>query len=225
MNGGRPVLRSSLGTKGLRDPFIIRDPAGTKFYLIATDLKMYGGAGGNWDTASRNGSLALSIWESTNLKDWSAQRLVKVSPSTAGMVTPVPFLAFRHCSFCSNSLGLLKQRGLLPWVCISFTAPLSQYSHHQGNSLFIGPPSYTRRATPAIRQRLTQEFSMQLRATSRRSLRLLYGLTQVCPSLQCRKLPIHSDVKAGTSLTHHLHMILSLNTTIASPRLLGMYGL
>ncbi|KAJ7349670.1 glycosyl hydrolase [Mycena albidolilacea] len=84
VNGGNPVLISTLGTKGLRDPFIIRDPSGSKFYVIATDLRMFGGAQ-TWDQAGRHGSLSLAIWESTDLKTWSAQRLVKVSAATAGM--------------------------------------------------------------------------------------------------------------------------------------------
>lgn len=79
MKGGKPVLTSTLGTKGVRDPFIIRDPSGSKFYLIATDLKMYN-SGMSWDQASRVGSRSLSIWESPDLKSWSAQRLVQVSP-------------------------------------------------------------------------------------------------------------------------------------------------
>lgn len=65
----------------MRDPFIIRDPSGSKFYVVATDLKIFGGAV-TWDQASRIGSLSLAIWESTDLKTWSAQRLVKVSPAT-----------------------------------------------------------------------------------------------------------------------------------------------
>ena len=43
-------LTSTLGEKGLRDPFIIRSPEGDKFYLIATDLKIYGN--GDWDASS-----------------------------------------------------------------------------------------------------------------------------------------------------------------------------
>lgn len=85
MKGGNPVLTSTLGTKGLRDPHIIRDPSGSKFYLIATDLKMYGGASGSWDQVQRTGSKSISVWESTDLKTWSAQRLAVVSPTTAGM--------------------------------------------------------------------------------------------------------------------------------------------
>lgn len=99
VNGARPVLTSNLGTKGLRDPFIIRNPSGNKFYVIATDLKIYGGAT-SWAQASRTGrfvlfataataqliqiyhSLSLAVWESSDLKTWSAQRLVKVSPAT-----------------------------------------------------------------------------------------------------------------------------------------------
>jgi hypothetical protein len=82
MNGGRPVLTSTLGTRGLRDPFIIRSPEGDKFYQIATDLRIYGN--GNWDAAQRTGSRSIMVWESTDLVHWTDQRLVQVSPETAG---------------------------------------------------------------------------------------------------------------------------------------------
>jgi len=82
VNGGKPVLTSSLGEKGVRDPFIIRSPEGDKFYLIATDLKIYGGNG--WDASQRTGSKSLMVWESTDLVTWSDQRMVQVSPDTAG---------------------------------------------------------------------------------------------------------------------------------------------
>ncbi|KAJ4352742.1 hypothetical protein N0V95_003960 [Ascochyta clinopodiicola] len=82
LNGGQPIITSTLGTKGLRDPFLIRAHEGDKFFLIATDLSI--GSGTSWDKAVRQGSLYLEIWESSDLKTWSAQRHVKVSPSTAG---------------------------------------------------------------------------------------------------------------------------------------------
>ncbi len=82
INDGQPVLTSTLGTGGLRDPFIIRSPEGDKFYQIATDLKIYGN--GDWDASQRTGSKSIMVWESTDLVHWTDQRLVKVSPDTAG---------------------------------------------------------------------------------------------------------------------------------------------
>jgi Concanavalin A-like lectin/glucanases superfamily/Glycosyl hydrolases family 43 len=82
LNGGKPVLKSGLGTKGLRDPFIIRSPEGDKFYMIATDLSI--GSGTSWDSSQRQGSQYIEVWESTDLVNWSGQRHVKVSPDTAG---------------------------------------------------------------------------------------------------------------------------------------------
>ncbi|MDQ0231198.1 immunoglobulin-like domain-containing protein [Metabacillus malikii] len=82
LNKGEPALTSDLGEKGLRDPFIIRSPEGDKFYLIATDLKIYGN--GNWDRAQRQGSRSIMVWESTDLINWSEQRMVEVSPEEAG---------------------------------------------------------------------------------------------------------------------------------------------
>lgn len=82
LNDGKPVLTSTLGEKGLRDPFIIRSPEGDKFYQIATDLRIYGN--GDWDAAQRSGSESIMVWESTDLVHWTNQRLVKVSPDSAG---------------------------------------------------------------------------------------------------------------------------------------------
>ncbi|KAK7402583.1 hypothetical protein QQX98_011654 [Neonectria punicea] len=82
LNGGQPVLASTQGTKGLRDPFIIRSPEGDTFYLLATDLSI--GSGTSWGDSVRTGSRYLEVWESHDLVTWSAQRHVLVSPSTAG---------------------------------------------------------------------------------------------------------------------------------------------
>ncbi|MEV0227360.1 family 43 glycosylhydrolase [Streptomyces sp. NPDC050704] len=82
LNDGKPVLTSTLGEKGLRDPFIIRSPEGDKFYQIATDLRIYGN--GDWDASQRTGSKSIMVWESTDLVNWTDQRLVKVSPDAAG---------------------------------------------------------------------------------------------------------------------------------------------
>jgi large repetitive protein len=82
LNEGKPVLTSTLGEKGLRDPFIIRSPEGDKFYQIATDLRIYGN--GDWDASQRTGSKSIMVWESTDLVHWTDQRLVKVSPDSAG---------------------------------------------------------------------------------------------------------------------------------------------
>jgi hypothetical protein len=82
LNGAEPVLTSTLGERGLRDPFIIRSPEGDKFYQIATDLRIFGN--GDWDAAQRRGSKSIMVWESTDLVTWTDQRLVRVSPDTAG---------------------------------------------------------------------------------------------------------------------------------------------
>jgi beta-xylosidase len=82
LNNKQPILTSIEGTKGLRDPFVIRSAEGDTFYLLATDLSI--GSGTSWGDAVRKGSLYLEIWESNDLKTWSKQRHVQVSPPTAG---------------------------------------------------------------------------------------------------------------------------------------------
>ncbi len=82
INQEQPVLTSVFGEMGARDPFIIRSPEGDKFYLIATDLKIYG----NWDwgRAQTWGSQSILVWESIDLINWTDARLVEVSPDLAG---------------------------------------------------------------------------------------------------------------------------------------------
>jgi len=77
----QPLLTSTMGTTGLRDPFIIRSPEGDTFYMIATDLST---PATSWSTAVKTGSRYIEVWESHDLVTWSAQRHVLVSPETAG---------------------------------------------------------------------------------------------------------------------------------------------
>ena len=82
LNEGKPVLTSSLGEKGVRDPFIMRSADGNKFFVIATDLKIYGN--NDWTAAQTIGSQSVMIWESSDLVNWSEQRMCQVAPRGAG---------------------------------------------------------------------------------------------------------------------------------------------
>jgi hypothetical protein len=87
VNGGRPVLESTQGMHAVRDPSIVRSPEGDRFYLVATDLNVDGTAYGwqGWDWAQSGASRYIEVWESTDLRSWSAQRHVLVAPEEAGM--------------------------------------------------------------------------------------------------------------------------------------------
>src|SRR5690625_3410455 len=82
LNNGQSVLQSTMGEKGLRDPFVMRSPEGDKFYMIATDLKM--GESTNFDQAQITGSHSIMVWESDDLVNWSEQRMVEVAPKNGG---------------------------------------------------------------------------------------------------------------------------------------------
>lgn len=83
LNDGEPIITSTQGERGLRDPFIIRSHDGDKFYMLATDLKIAGRDGG-FMGAQENGSLGIEIWESSDLVTWSEQRHAVVSTPTDG---------------------------------------------------------------------------------------------------------------------------------------------
>ncbi|MEE6282535.1 immunoglobulin-like domain-containing protein [Georgenia sp. MJ170] len=84
LNDGAPVMASTSGEEGLRDPFIIRSPEGDKFYQIATDLRMWNQSSGSWDQVQRQGSRNVVLWESTDLVNWSQSWVAEVAPDNAG---------------------------------------------------------------------------------------------------------------------------------------------
>lgn len=84
LNAGKWVLRSEIGTKGVRDPFLLRGAKENRFYLIATDLRIASGI--SWPDAVRNGSKNVVIWESSDLVQWKGPRLYSPGPSHAGCI-------------------------------------------------------------------------------------------------------------------------------------------
>ncbi|WP_371576058.1 glycoside hydrolase family 43 protein [Streptomyces sp. NBC_01314] len=77
LNGGGMTLRSTVGTRGVRDPALVRSPDGSKYWIIATDLCI--SCGQTWSDSMTNGSRNLVVWESTDLVTWSAPRLLNVA--------------------------------------------------------------------------------------------------------------------------------------------------
>ncbi|MFE6620058.1 glycoside hydrolase family 43 protein [Streptomyces sp. NPDC057740] len=77
LNGGGIALRSTVGTKGVRDPALVRSPDGSKYWIIATDLCI--SCGQSWSDAINNGSRNLVVWESTDLINWSQPWLLNVA--------------------------------------------------------------------------------------------------------------------------------------------------
>lgn len=81
---GEPILTSHIGTKGVRDPFLVRDERNGKFYLLATDLCI--GNGTSWENAQYAGSRDLILWESDDLVHWGSERAITLGTQNAGCV-------------------------------------------------------------------------------------------------------------------------------------------
>ncbi|WP_327313131.1 glycoside hydrolase family 43 protein [Streptomyces sp. NBC_01235] len=77
LNGGGMTLRSTVGTRGVRDPSLVRSPDGSRYWIIATDLCI--GCGQSWGDSMSNGSRNLVVWESTDLVTWSQPWLLDVA--------------------------------------------------------------------------------------------------------------------------------------------------
>lgn len=86
LNQGKPILYSTIGEKGVRDPFLIRSPwkEGPKYFLIATDLRIEAGKG--WRVAEHAGSRDIIVWKSDDLVNWSEPTAHTVGIPGAGCV-------------------------------------------------------------------------------------------------------------------------------------------
>lgn len=84
LNQSQPVLRSTVGERGVRDPYLLRSADGSRFYLLATDLSIYHRGGWASAEATVTGSRSLVIWESPDLVNWSEPRLVEAAPEEGG---------------------------------------------------------------------------------------------------------------------------------------------
>ena len=82
LKGGQPVLKSNIGEKGARDPFLIRTPH--MFYLIATDLRIEAGKG--WHAAQYSGSRDILVWRSKDLVNWQGPQAQTIGVEGAGCV-------------------------------------------------------------------------------------------------------------------------------------------
>lgn len=82
LHGGVPVLTSSLGEAGVRDPFLLRDPRTGGFVLIATDLRIFPDQ--DWKRATQTGSRSIVVWHSEDLVEWTPPALIEVAPPEAG---------------------------------------------------------------------------------------------------------------------------------------------
>ncbi|MCO5565311.1 hypothetical protein L7F22_018984 [Adiantum nelumboides] len=83
LNNGNAVLRSNVGTKGARDPYLVVSPDRKDYWTIATDLQI---GTTTWADSLARGSKSIVIWHSTNLVDWESSYLTQLEISTAGMV-------------------------------------------------------------------------------------------------------------------------------------------
>lgn len=93
LNGGEPVLASHLSTTGVRDPHLAHDPATGRFFIIATDLRVFGGDEAGWGAWTRGYSTRMNVWESADLVAWSPLRQLDVTRSADGARDPgVPAL-------------------------------------------------------------------------------------------------------------------------------------
>ncbi len=84
LNGGKPILASQLGTTGVRDPYLTYNPETGTYYIIATDLRVFGGDRGSgsctdWCYWSTRGSAMLNVWESKDLVNWGTPRQFDVT--------------------------------------------------------------------------------------------------------------------------------------------------
>lgn len=86
LNDNKPILANLGGDLGVRDPHLVRSPEGDKYWIIGTDLHAEGGGPGGSGWNQLNASQNIVVWESTDLVNWSDQRIVFAGFDKAGCV-------------------------------------------------------------------------------------------------------------------------------------------
>ncbi|WP_127819290.1 family 43 glycosylhydrolase [Microbacterium sp. CPCC 204701] len=86
LNDNEPILANLGGDLGVRDPHLVRAPEGDKYWIIGTDLHAEGGGAGGSGWDQLNASQNIVVWESTDLVNWSDQRIVFAGFDQAGCV-------------------------------------------------------------------------------------------------------------------------------------------
>ncbi|MFF2485944.1 family 43 glycosylhydrolase [Microbacterium sp. NPDC058062] len=86
LNDNQPILANLAGDLGVRDPHLVRSPEGDKYWIIGTDLHAEGGGAGGSGWDQLNASQNIVVWESTDLVNWSDQRIVFAGFDKAGCV-------------------------------------------------------------------------------------------------------------------------------------------
>ncbi|MCQ2798561.1 MAG: glycoside hydrolase family 43 protein [Bacilli bacterium] len=146
MNKKQPVLKSTVGEKGVRDPYICRSPEGDRFFLVATDLSINNRGGwkknaqGYYDP-SCTGSHDLILWQSNDLVNWGDPYVIKdVAPENAGMAWAPEMIyddnAGEYLIFFASSIMNTETKYKAKPNAIYYTAT-RDFVHYSETKLFI----------------------------------------------------------------------------------------
>lgn len=84
LNGGEPILASNESTTGVRDPFIAYNPTTKTYYLLATDLRVFGSDNAGWGTWTDQYSTKLHVWETKDFIHFSDMKTFDTGADTTG---------------------------------------------------------------------------------------------------------------------------------------------
>ena len=88
LNGGEPILVSNESTTGVRDPFIAYNPESKTYYVLATDLRVFGSDNAGWGTWATGYSTKLHVWSSKDLIHFND--MTELETATADKYTANP---------------------------------------------------------------------------------------------------------------------------------------
>lgn len=120
LNGGKPVLESVKGTTGVRDPYITRNPETGRIYILATDLRVFGGDRGQGDSTewhywTHSGSTNLVIWETDDLIHWEGPRMLDMGVRPDGSTLELGMAWAPECLWVSDYYGPQQGAFVVYW--------------------------------------------------------------------------------------------------------------
>ncbi|MFT8787517.1 MAG: Ig-like domain-containing protein [Bifidobacterium psychraerophilum] len=84
LNAGEPVLANNLSTTGVRDPFIAYNPENATYYVLATDLRVFGGDNANWYAWVNDYSTKFHVWQTKDFISFSDMSTLETTADSSG---------------------------------------------------------------------------------------------------------------------------------------------
>lgn len=140
LNQQKPVLKSHVGTRGVRDPFLFRTQGG-EYVLLATDLRMYDQTEPDpWRHVKVAGSNNLIVWHSKDLLTWSDEQAIKLGSNFGCVWAPEAIYDSKYQNY--RVFWSSTEKTEVPAKLRIYSATTTDFERFTEPSIYLSDPTY-----------------------------------------------------------------------------------